>query len=478
MAVGRSEVNIPDYVQTAVSHAQDSSSPVVRQAITSARDGAGSPSGTVLAASQSQSSAATKGQLSSDYQRGNLRGRSPISPYLRRALPPVAVEPIFKVATARPRAPIADAGAPVAKAPVAKRPEAETRGPRRMATVTPNAATPKRLAAQGKAPLGLREAQLIASCPWGLDELALWLASDEGRAARCFSGHTISQYSPTEFDSDALFASSQGLHDAIAQFVSRRTGATQSVVPSAEDALRAQVDEALAASEGLFDQAPSVRRALPALFATTVVTAALLLNGTQGQLVGAEFAAAADRGAETSASRNNISAPTTEATVAPPTSATPTPPGTEAAPPAPIVPVAAPAPPPPPPPPPEWVHPTPSAKLTSNFGTRTHPITGKRRLHEGVDYSAPTGTAIRAATSGTVVKAGSEGGYGNYTCIAKDSVYTTCYAHQSKISVRKGQKVTAGQIIGTVGNTGASTGAHLHFEVRKNGASVNPLPFI
>jgi murein DD-endopeptidase MepM/ murein hydrolase activator NlpD len=115
---------------------------------------------------------------------------------------------------------------------------------------------------------------------------------------------------------------------------------------------------------------------------------------------------------------------------------------------------------------------------TSNFGRRFHPLFHYWRLHTGMDIGAGTGAPIVAAADGEVVRAGYSGGSGNYTCIlhgrrGNDSV-STCYAHQSQILVHPGQQVRRGQLIGRVGNTGTSTGPHLHFEVRLNGDPVDP----
>jgi murein DD-endopeptidase MepM/ murein hydrolase activator NlpD len=110
--------------------------------------------------------------------------------------------------------------------------------------------------------------------------------------------------------------------------------------------------------------------------------------------------------------------------------------------------------------------------LTSGFGMRWG------RMHEGIDISAPTGTPIRAAESGSVRIAGSTGGYGNYTCVDHGGALSTCYAHQNSIGVSVGQTVAQAQIIGTVGSTGHSTGPHLHFEVRVNGQAVDPLGYL
>jgi len=116
--------------------------------------------------------------------------------------------------------------------------------------------------------------------------------------------------------------------------------------------------------------------------------------------------------------------------------------------------------------------------IGSRFGPRTHPIYGGTRMHNGVDIGASSGTPIKAADSGTVVMAGSNGGYGNWTLIDHGGGLATGYAHQSSIGVRVGQRVTRGEIIGRVGSTGASTGPHLHWEVRVNGNPVNPMGWV
>jgi murein DD-endopeptidase MepM/ murein hydrolase activator NlpD len=110
--------------------------------------------------------------------------------------------------------------------------------------------------------------------------------------------------------------------------------------------------------------------------------------------------------------------------------------------------------------------------VTSPFGYRWG------RLHAGIDIGVPYGTPIHAAASGTVVLAGWVGGYGNYTCIDHGGGLATCYAHQSAFAVSVGSQVSQGQVIGDVGSTGHSFGAHLHFEVRINGNPVDPLGYL
>ena len=113
-----------------------------------------------------------------------------------------------------------------------------------------------------------------------------------------------------------------------------------------------------------------------------------------------------------------------------------------------------------------------SGPVTSPFGYRWG------RLHAGIDIGVPYGTPIHAAASGTVVLAGWTGGYGNYTCIDHGGGLATCYGHQSAYAVSGGAQVSQGQVIGYVGNTGHSFGAHLHFEVRINGNPVDPLGYL
>ena len=110
--------------------------------------------------------------------------------------------------------------------------------------------------------------------------------------------------------------------------------------------------------------------------------------------------------------------------------------------------------------------------FTSPFGMRWG------RLHAGIDLAAPEGTPIRAADSGRVILAAWTGGYGNYTCISHGGALSTCYGHQSRFGTSAGASVSQGQVIGYVGNTGHSFGAHLHFEVRVNGSPVDPMGYL
>jgi murein DD-endopeptidase MepM/ murein hydrolase activator NlpD len=119
---------------------------------------------------------------------------------------------------------------------------------------------------------------------------------------------------------------------------------------------------------------------------------------------------------------------------------------------------------------------------TSDYGNRYDPYYRVWQLHAGTDFAAGSGSPIRAAASGRVIQAGWNGGYGQYTCINHGrlggSGFTTCYAHQSRMHVHVGEYVRRGEVIGRVGNTGASTGPHLHFETRFGGAPRNPLNYL
>jgi murein DD-endopeptidase MepM/ murein hydrolase activator NlpD len=117
-------------------------------------------------------------------------------------------------------------------------------------------------------------------------------------------------------------------------------------------------------------------------------------------------------------------------------------------------------------------------RITSRYGYRISPFSGARTFHTGIDLSGVTGTPIKAAMSGRVTSAGYNNVFGNYVVIAHHSNYRTLYGHMSSIRVRNGVYVRTGEIIGYVGNTGLSTGSHLHFTVYKNGRTVNPLVLI
>jgi murein DD-endopeptidase MepM/ murein hydrolase activator NlpD len=126
-----------------------------------------------------------------------------------------------------------------------------------------------------------------------------------------------------------------------------------------------------------------------------------------------------------------------------------------------------------------WARPA-VGHITSPFGHRVSPCAGCSSYHQGTDIGASCNSPIHAASSGTVIYAGWNGGYGNFTLIDHGNGITTGYGHQVNggILVHVGQHVTVGQLIGKVGTTGASTGCHLHFEVRKNGSAIDAVPFM
>ncbi|HNT28070.1 MAG TPA: M23 family metallopeptidase, partial [bacterium] len=113
--------------------------------------------------------------------------------------------------------------------------------------------------------------------------------------------------------------------------------------------------------------------------------------------------------------------------------------------------------------------------VTSTFGYRIHPITGRRGMHNGVDYGGRVGDPVYAVASGTVVTAAQDPYSGKKIFLRHIDGTETCYLHLSAIGVRQGAPVKGGQLIGRVGNTGRSTGAHLHFGIRQKGQWVNPL---
>lgn len=115
------------------------------------------------------------------------------------------------------------------------------------------------------------------------------------------------------------------------------------------------------------------------------------------------------------------------------------------------------------------------SRVSSGYGMRFHPISGRRKAHLGVDFAAPTGTPVRTVADGVVTFAGWQRGYGNFIEVQHRDRKSTAYAHLSRIDVRKGQKVAQGEFIGAVGSTGMSTGPHLHFEFKDAGVHQDPL---
>ena len=118
------------------------------------------------------------------------------------------------------------------------------------------------------------------------------------------------------------------------------------------------------------------------------------------------------------------------------------------------------------------------SRMASGYGYRIHPIYKTRKLHTGMDFSAKTGTEIYATGNGVIAKVRrSKKGYGNHVVINHGYGYKTLYAHMSRYTVKKGQVIKRGEIIGYVGNTGTSVAPHLHYEVHKNGKKINPVNF-
>ena len=116
-------------------------------------------------------------------------------------------------------------------------------------------------------------------------------------------------------------------------------------------------------------------------------------------------------------------------------------------------------------------------RVASGYGMRIHPILKYRKMHNGMDFTAPKGTPIYATGDGVVTKASRGSGFGKVIYIDHGFGYMTKYAHLSKFNTRKGKRVKRGDIIGYVGNTGLSSGPHLHYEVHKNGKPINPVNF-
>ncbi len=118
------------------------------------------------------------------------------------------------------------------------------------------------------------------------------------------------------------------------------------------------------------------------------------------------------------------------------------------------------------------------ARISSRYGNRRDPFTRRLRHHDGIDFSAPYGTEVLATAHGKVVKAGWNRYLGNMVEIKHQNGLTTVYGHMSKLTVSTGQDVAGGQTIGKVGSTGRSTGAHIHYEIRKNGRPIDPSKYV
>ena len=115
-------------------------------------------------------------------------------------------------------------------------------------------------------------------------------------------------------------------------------------------------------------------------------------------------------------------------------------------------------------------------RVSSSFGFRTHPISGYKKMHQGIDFAAGTGTPVVAPADGVVVEARRWGGYGNWLRIRHNNGLESGYGHLSRYGsgIRAGQRVSQGQIVAYVGSTGASTGPHLHYELWRGGRRINP----
>jgi len=127
---------------------------------------------------------------------------------------------------------------------------------------------------------------------------------------------------------------------------------------------------------------------------------------------------------------------------------------------------------------PSFLFPLVTGKVTSSFGMRKNPVTGKLLFHKGIDLAAPTGTPVRACAAGTVIYTGYDPIYGNHVILRHEGGKESIYGHLSSIKIELRDKLKSGTIIGTVGSTGQSTGPHLHFEIHENGVPKNPAGFI
>ncbi|OQM76671.1 M23 family metallopeptidase [Manganibacter manganicus] len=123
-------------------------------------------------------------------------------------------------------------------------------------------------------------------------------------------------------------------------------------------------------------------------------------------------------------------------------------------------------------------NPAPGHTVTSPFGVRSDPMIGTAALHPGMDFRAPVGMEAKATAAGVVVRAGWAGGYGRMVEVDHGNGFATRYAHLSKVLVKVGQKLKAGETVGRTGSSGRSTGPHLHYEIRHNGRAVNPIRFL
>ncbi len=119
-----------------------------------------------------------------------------------------------------------------------------------------------------------------------------------------------------------------------------------------------------------------------------------------------------------------------------------------------------------------------NGRVTSRFGKRRDPLNGRVSFHDGVDIKGRRGAKIYATAEGIITRAGYNGGYGNYVEVQHRDGYKTAYAHMKNILVKRGQRIHRGDVIGLVGNTGRSTGPHLHYEIRRNNTPLNPAKYM
>jgi len=117
-------------------------------------------------------------------------------------------------------------------------------------------------------------------------------------------------------------------------------------------------------------------------------------------------------------------------------------------------------------------------KISSRYGRRTDPLNGKKAFHAGIDFKGRTGDKVRATGDGIVKRSGRNRGLGNYVIIKHGNGYETVYGHMSKRMVKRGDRVVRGQVVGLVGNTGRSTGSHLHYEVHYRDKTIDPMKFL
>lgn len=124
------------------------------------------------------------------------------------------------------------------------------------------------------------------------------------------------------------------------------------------------------------------------------------------------------------------------------------------------------------------IWPTEARRITSVYGTRVHPVTGRKSIHDGLDIAGPYASEVYATADGRVTFADYNGTYGNMIRINHPSEYQTKYGHMTRLHVQDGDSVEKGDLIGEMGTTGRSTGVHLHYEVHKNGQAVDPVPYV